>query len=187
VGEENRLSTRLGDSRESPCSVLLALTVASCASNPPSSENRSQITESVARKAVKEPAPDCEAGHKDALYNGTIFIRPGEVICVRLKMLGSVVVPAEIVEKGGPADTLIIRMWQEKGDQATYLYIHNPLGRLLVYDASMLRLGASTFQHTSTCPVLSHRIAFEQWPYPIATLVLANFVTKPDDGQIVCE
>jgi hypothetical protein len=164
---------------------VLVLGLAACTTNPPTT-GQEPINEKVALQVVGDPVPACQPGHKDALYNGTVFIKPGEVICVRLKVLGKSVVPESIVEQGGPTDTLIIRLWQETGGKATYLYIHNPLHEFLVYDASMLRPGATVFRHTSTCPVLSGRVAFEQWPYPISTLALTNFVTTPDTNQVAC-
>ena len=145
-------------------------------------------TEAVAEQVVENPLPSCEPGHHQALSNGLLHIKPGQTVCVQLKVLGNVVVPSVVVGPNAESSgTLIVRAWPDPRTNATYLYIHNPLERLLQYNASMLRSGSLQWEHTSTCAVLPHRVGFEQWPYPINEFKLGDFVVLPESKQIECK
>ena len=82
------------------------------------------------------------------------------------------------------ADTLVIRPWLENGS-ATFLTLHNPLKTYLRY-AAYMNVAGRPREYTSSCPVLSERLAIEHWPYAIEALELRNFTAEKDTGEIEC-
>lgn len=144
--------------------------------------------EKLAVRVAKEPAPSCEPGHGDALVNGAVTIRPGQTLCIRLKVEGDVVRPEAVVSSRDSANTLVLRMRDEPGTGTTFLYLYNPLSRNLLYDAVLSKQGKTQAEHTSTCPVLSSRMGFEYWTYYfVSRLTLTQFKLASDDAKFDCK
>jgi hypothetical protein len=151
-------------------------------SRPPESN-----LEKIGVRSLKEPTPSCQSGHEAALSNGTLTIKPGDVICVQFQTKGDEIVSFSVVDKGEVKDTLIIHFWQEPNTDEMYLTLHNPLGTFLKYDASILLPSKSEHEYTSSCPVLSRRMGIEQWPQIINELALTNFRSMPESKTMTCE
>jgi hypothetical protein len=163
-------------------SVLAAfLLLSGCAAKPEQS-----LMEEVALREVPEPRPKCQEGHGLALDEGIITIRPGEVLCITLRAEGDKVIPVAVTTTDDPNTTLIVRAWHEPGKPDTFMLLHNPLGAFLRYEATMFLPGRSQGEYTSSCPVLSRRMAFEHWPYQISSLKLGKFSLEPDSEQMWC-
>ncbi len=159
--------------------LLLAL-IAGCASNP-----RSNFEE-IGLRVGGDPRPNCEPGHESSLSDGTITIRPGQIICVTVKVQGNSVVPLSVVSSEEPGKTVILKFWQEPSSNDMVLTVHNPLATFLRYRAYMLRPGASRREYTTSCPVLSERFGLEHWPHAISQVTLANFESLPESETITC-
>jgi hypothetical protein len=138
------------------------------------------------REAGKAP-PTCERGHESSLSGGTVTIRPGETICLTIQAQGDLVVPTAIVDTANPADTLILKFWQEPGTTDMVLTVHNPLPTFFQYKAYMLRPGTAGYEYTSSCPVLSKRLGIEHWPHTISALRLSDFASLPDSDSMTCQ
>jgi hypothetical protein len=102
-------------------------------------------------------------------------------------MQGDSVVPVAVVSTANPTNTLVVRLWQESGTNEMFLTLHNPLNTFLAYQANLLRPGTSQRQYTSSCPVLSHRLGIEQWPYQVSEITLSNFTSLPESNDMVCK
>ncbi len=159
----------------------LAIILTGCASSPPSTVER------VALETVKDPIPECVPGHEGALSNGIVTVRPGETVCIRLEVAGSSVTPAEVVSTNVEGSTLVLRAWSEPGSNFTFLSIHNPLDALLRYEAYLISGRKDSPEYTSSCPVLSHRLGIEHWPYAVTEFTLAGFRTIPETEGIECK
>ena len=161
--------------------LLVAFLLAGCASVPKST------METVGIRVAGEPVPECQSGHDNALSNGALTIRPGDIICVSLKTNGASVTPAQVVASADPKDTLVVKFWQEPGTSNMFLSVHNPLGSFLQYRAEMLRPGSLQYEYTSSCPILARLLGIENWPFPIAALSLSDFKVLPDSKTIQCK
>jgi hypothetical protein len=161
--------------------VLVAFLFAGCASAPKST------METVGIRVAGELAPKCQSGHDNALSNGVLTIRPGDIICVSLKADGASVTPVQVVASANPKDTLVVKFWQEPGTTDMFLSVHNPLGSFLQYHAEILRPGSLQYEYTSSCPVLAGLLGIENWPYSIAVLNLSDFKLLPDSKTVQCK
>lgn len=161
-------------------SVGTALLLAGCASAPKSNYVN------VAVKATRAPVPACEKGHEAALQNGTVTVRPGQTVCVELRLDGSRVVPVRVVAEIQGDNTLVLRAWQEPVGQETFLSLHNPLDTNLRYKAHMSRSAGSALEYTSSCPVLSRRLGIEHWPYPVVEFQLSQFQAELETETMEC-
>jgi hypothetical protein len=160
---------------------LLVVTACAVAQEPQQSS-----IEKLAVELAVEPPPGCTAGHEKAVSSGAVTIHPGETICVVLKVRGQSVIATGATSTNSDK-TLVLRFWQDPGTKAMVLTVHNPLGEYLRYKAHMLLPGVGRHEYTSSCPVLSNRLAIEHWPHPISELVLSNFELLPDSATITCE
>jgi hypothetical protein len=143
-------------------------------------------TERQAIRVVTEAKPTCTAGHEDAVSGGVVTIRPGETICVDLEISGRVVSISGVTSVESEK-TLVLTFRRDTDPPSMILIVRNPLGSFLRYKASLLRSGAANYAYTSSCPVLSRRIGFEQWPYPIDALKLTAFEVLPDAKDMTCQ
>jgi len=160
--------------------AAIAIALAGCASSLPANLERAMLD------AAEAPRPACQSGHDAALRDGVVTIRPGQTVCVQLRLDGSVVVPETIVSVADPESTLILKAWLDADNSDTFLTLHNPLDVFLRYEASMLVPSASRHEYTSSCPVLSRRLSMEHWPYPIDELTLRHFSAEPESETIEC-
>lgn len=142
--------------------------------------------EQVGVREVKKPPAACGPVQKGALVNGIVTIKPGQTICIELRKSGTTVEPVALVTIKDPATTLMLRSWVEPGTSDTYLVLQNPLDKRLLYKAHMRVSGAANIEYTSTCPVLSRRMAIEHWPYLVSEFVLSDFVALPESESIQC-
>jgi hypothetical protein len=125
------------------------------------------------RNEAREP-PACQVDRPDALSDGRLHLRPGDRLCVTLRLSERRVEPVALVKSTEAADALVVTARLQGG--RTFLALVNPLGESLRYKAWMRRAGKGMLEYTSSCPVLSgHRLAFEDWPFAIDELVLAAF------------
>ena len=154
----------------------MAILVSSCASTLPENVERASL------QAAEAPKPACESGHEAALNDGVVTIRPGQVVCVQLRVESDAIVPVAIVSESNLDSTLVLKSWIEAASSDTFLTLHNPLDLLLRYEANMVRLNEAQAEYTSSCPVLSLRLSLEHWPYPISELRLSNFSIEPVDA-----
>ena len=154
--------------------------LAGCASAPPST------MEDIALRVAPEAPPSCELGREGALSNGSITIRPGQVICLTVQVDGSSVFPIAVVPKADAPNTIILKFWQEPGTGDMVLTVHNSLATFLTYRAHMLRPDSSRAEYTSSCPVLSRRFGLEHWPHLISELILSDFGSLPESERITC-
>ena len=161
-----------------------AVFLASCKSPAPALTQSS--LERVGLRTAAEPVPECESGHDAALSDGVLTFRPGETICVRLEVREDTVVPAEVVSTSSAESTLVVKAWIEPGSTETFLSLHNPLASYLRYQAHLVRAGSEQSEYTSSCPVLSGRLAVEQWPYAIRTFILSDFRLIPESDEMEC-
>ena len=144
------------------------------------------LMERVGIRVAKESPPSCETGHEGALAGGAVTILPGETICLKVKVTGDFVTPVAVVDVADPADTLILKFWQEPGTHDMFLTLHNPLNAFLTYKAFMLRPGNLQREYTTSCPVLSKRLGIEQWPHLVNELTLSDFASIPESKKIGC-
>ena len=141
-----------------------------------------------ARAAADRPA--CRLDRADALVDGAVRIRPGETLCVALRLVDGRPRPVRLVGVEAGADALVITASLDNG--RTMLTLRNPLGQWLRYQAFMRPAADGELRYTSSCPVMSnHRLAFEDWPYPITEFVLTGFEIEPapegaDPVQVSC-
>ena len=147
---------------------------------------------------IQRPAPDvrttgtpnaatsCNVGRPAALTNGAITIRPGETLCVELQSRGDSVVPVELLESASP-DALVLTLKQDQASQGATLTLQNPFPVLLSYQAAIRIPSRSDTHHTSTCPVLSHRLGIEMWPQQIEEVTLSGFKRVPEGATLVCK
>jgi hypothetical protein len=161
--------------------ITLSLAVACSSSTGPS--NVAEVGVAIAEDGV----PTCTVAPSTRLYDGIIFIEPGEVVCARLELNGGVAIPAEIVGSRESGNVLVLKSWTSAGAE-TFLSVHNPFRASLKYRAGLLIPGEQQFRPTSSCTVLSERFALEHWPYSIAALALTDFRVLPEgDESMVCE
>jgi hypothetical protein len=161
-------------------SVALLL-AGGCASSPPATQPRPPSSAPTVSSASPSGA-DCQE-RPDALVNGVIHIRPGETLCIQLRTDGEVVTPVALVSNSSP-DTLVLTLAQDSS--GTLLTVRNPLSVLLRYQAAIRIPGRSDSHRTSTCPVLSHRFAMENWPQKIDEITLSGFRTEDEGGSVTC-
>jgi len=159
--------------------LLLAALLAGTAGAP--------SVEQVFKKIATDPVPSCEAGHAEALTSGILTIKPDQIICTSVESRGDSIVPVAVVSAYKPETTLVIKFWREPNSGDMYLVVFNPLGGFLQYQAAMRLPGSLLPQHTSTCPVLSHRRGIERWPQPVEELVLSNFKLLPESESVSCQ
>ena len=120
----------------------------------------------------------CTLHRADALGDGAVRIRPGETLCVQLRIVDGRPQPVGLVGAEAGADALVITASLDNG--RTTLTLRNPLGQWLRYQAFMRPAADGQLRYTSSCPVMSnHRLAFEDWPYPITEFVLTSFEIEP--------
>jgi hypothetical protein len=165
--------------------VLVAtavLVIAACVSgkSPPSHPASPQVNAA----APPVASSGCQSSRPDALLNGTINVRPGEQLCIKIETRGNAVVPVALVQTQ-TEETLLVTLRQQSGPTNTLLSLHNPLGVYLKYQAS-IRVPGHLPQHTSTCPVLSHLFGIESWPYEIQEVTLTNFETSAPGNSLTC-
>ncbi|MDC7684354.1 hypothetical protein PQU92_13785 [Asticcacaulis sp. BYS171W] len=86
-----------------------------------------------------------------------------------------------------PPNTLLVSYGQMDDKPDTWLKIESTLPENLKYNALMMLFKPAgetgyQFRPTSSCPVLSGKIAIEHWPHPIGPILLAKprFVAKDD-------
>ncbi len=114
------------------------------------------------------------------------MIHPGETLCATLEVDGERVDPLTVTSSDDPENTLIVRSWNERGTEDTYLSLHNPLDVFLRYEATVFEPGTSEGQYSSSCPVLSRRLGIEHWPYLVREFQLGRFAAEPESEEIVC-
>ena len=120
----------------------------------------------------------CTLHRADALGDGAVRIRPGETLCVQLRIVDGRPQPVGLVGAEAGADALVITASLDNG--RTTLTLRNPLRQWLRYQAFMRPAADGQLRYTSSCPVMSnHRLAFEDWPYPITEFVLTSFEIEP--------
>jgi hypothetical protein len=115
----------------------------------------------------------------------TIF--PGETLFIEGELKAGRVEGLKAVKANTkPAQTIVLRMWQEPTKPDTYLHITNPFPSPIKYRAGMMFPDSERVQKTSSCPVLSDgRAVYEHWPHAIFQLVLADFQVAAADAK--CE
>jgi hypothetical protein len=143
-------------------------------------------------RVAKEPVPACENSRSDAFSNGTVYLRPGDTICLSLESHGKSITSKVASESTHRENALVIKFWQEPDTGNMFLALYNPLGMDLRYQASMLPLdsllqGTSEYQHTSVCPVPSRRRSVEHWNIPIAQVKLSDFSLLPESKTSTCQ
>ncbi len=145
---------------------------------------RDGALDAVRRNEARE-APACRVDRPDALADGRLHIRPGETLCLALRLRDGRLEPVALVDTAGAADALVASARLEGG--RTMLTLVNPLAQRLRYQAWLRRQGSDRLAYTSSCAVLSgHRMAFEDWPFAVDELVLAGFELEPEfeaDGR----
>jgi hypothetical protein len=159
--------------------LLLVVLLAGCASTPPATLER------VGLETARKPIPECESGHEGALTDGTVTVRPGEIVCFEIAVQGGSVVLTRLVPAANSDNTVIVKAWSEGKD--TFIRIQNPLSTFLQYKATLLRPGAPAPEYTSTCQVLSHRFGLEHWPYEVIEFHLSQFTSVPESSGISCQ
>jgi hypothetical protein len=167
---------------------VVALPAATVAAAPASSASDAGFAPSAVagvRDAVRRnqagETPACRTDRADAIVDGRIHLRPGETLCVRLRLDDGRVEAVGLVAGDAAADALVVTARQEGG--RTFLTLTNPLPQRLRYRAWMRLPRADAFRYTSSCPVLSdHRIGFEDWPFPIDEFALGDFAQEQDDA-----
>jgi hypothetical protein len=87
-----------------------------------------------------------------------------------------------------PERTLVFELKQMPGSADMMLHIHNPFDRLLKLDmrAAFLDDREGELRKTSSCPVLSGRDAYETWPQPIYSLMVAKPRFLPSGAPMTC-
>ena len=143
--------------------------------------------EQIFKKIATDPIPACTTGHAAALTGGTLTIKPGEIICASVEARGNSIVPVAVASAYKPETTLVIKFWREPNSGDMYLVVFNPFGGYLQYQAAMRLPGNLLPQHTSTCPVLSHRRGIERWPQPVEELVLSDFKLLAESESVSCQ
>jgi hypothetical protein len=141
--------------------------------------------EKQALRVVGEARPACGTGHANALSGGVVTIRPGETICVNLEAKGRVVSISGVTSVESEK-TLVLSFQRDTDPPSMVLTVRNPFGSFLRYKAYLLRPGFLKYEYTSSCPVLSNRLAIEQWPYPIDVLRISAFELIPDAKSMEC-
>ena len=142
-------------------------------------------TEQVYVRASTEAVPVCETAHPGVLAKGIVTLKPGETVCLSLRVIGNSVVPTASTQSHDPKNTLVLKAWYEAG--ATFLVVYNPLPEFLGYQAALQQSVGAQSQHTSVCSVLPLRRGIERWPYPIAALSLSEFKLLPDSKSVICQ
>ena len=160
--------------------LLAIVASASLASEPPSAVNGNPTTKGF------ELRPACEAGHDDALTTGVLTIRPGQTICVQLRVDGDKVVPLAVVSIDGASNTLIVKSWSEADGPETFLSIYNPLDTFLRFELNMHLPGARKPKYTSSCPALPGGSGNEQWPFQVDAFSMSGFRLLPESEYFVC-
>jgi len=164
--------------------VVLALAVCAVCACAPSSHRGDSGGASTAAAAADSPT--CGTAPHTRLQSGVVFVHPGETVCVRLEVDGDTAIPAELVGSRNMGRVLVLESRAEGPD--VFLTVHNPLDRALQYRAGMLLPGEQQFLSTTSCSVLSERMALEHWPHPIDVLALTDFDLLPaGDESMVCK
>ena len=133
-----------------------------------------------ARHNAAGERPVCRTDRAGAILDGRVHVRPGETLCIGLRVVGERVEPAGLVGSAASRDALVVTARQEDG--RTFLTLINPLPRWLRYRAWMRPAGEGGFRYTSSCPVMSgHHLGFEDWPDLIDELALGDFTLDPAD------
>lgn len=73
-----------------------------------------------------------------------------------------------------------------RNENGMFLVIENHTHQFLNYHADLRRKLASSEESTSVCTILNEgRLAFEHWPYDIASIRIDDFAPDPKE-QVIC-
>jgi hypothetical protein len=113
----------------------------------------------------------------------------GETLAITGDVQGDQLVNLRLVESPGDTDVLIFHLEQRKLKTAPSMVLHvqNRFRRNVKYRASMQIPERKGYYHTSSCPVLAEKQAFEMWPNAIISLLIKDLRLVTTDGKVVCE
>ena len=138
-----------------------------------------------AASAAADAAPACQMARESALAAGRVSIRPGETLCIRLRVSGQRVDAGALVSGADAAGALVLKASKE--DKGTLLVLKNPLGATLRYRVYLSRPMRVESTYTSSCPITAHGSNFESWPYAVGEIVLSDFELLPADSSSRCD
>jgi hypothetical protein len=94
--------------------------------------------------------------------------------------------PLETIAVRVANDTIRVTFEQAAGKPDMILRVDNGYERTLDYRAVIIRAGGMQREHTSVCLIQPGVIAFEAWPYPIASVELSGFrfVDSPEELEL---
>jgi len=124
-----------------------------------------------------------------AVQPSFISIYAGETIYVEAKEGKDA--PMELIQVKtiqNPERTIVFKFEQQKetGDgKSMLLTVKNPFSKAIRYNMGMMPLDRERLLKTSSCPVRAGLSVFENWPFPIFQIVVANihFQKEDDDGS----
>jgi hypothetical protein len=134
--------------------------------------------------AEKRSSPD---PRPPALKGQSLTIFPGETIFVEAERVGDELRLERIVERPERPERTLSFKFREVGYRNMMLTVENPFDRPLKFDLGIAAHAGGPFSKTSSCPVIAGGSVFENWPHPIAQLVIVRLRFLADDTAMRCE
>jgi hypothetical protein len=107
-------------------------------------------------------------------FKHAIYVLVGEAFSVKYPAVGQRLGHGVYVPPAEPKPAGIhVRLWQEQ-DGSTILAIENTTKRTVVYEIAMQLPKESRLRKTTALPVEAGLTNYEQWPHPVAQLLLYN-------------
>jgi hypothetical protein len=89
--------------------------------------------------------------------------------------------------QASPEPVPMIDVRLDASKEGSALFIRNGTGNLLKYKAALVFPGRPGAFPTSVCPLPSKGAAFENWPQPVAAVVLWNVHVSGPNESMACE
>jgi hypothetical protein len=132
------------------------------------------------KRSSSEPRPP-------ALKGQSLTIFSGETLFVEAERAGDELRLERIVERPVHPERTLTFKFRETGYRNMMLTVENPFDKALKFDLGMAAHAGGPFSRTSSCPVIARGSVFENWPHPIAQLVVVRFRFLADDTEMRCE
>lgn len=192
--------------RKTLATVLMALTLASCSNETPSTKlkfaNPGALVELCETMLCRPPGFTVPLVQDDGrpfemLFQHPIPIAqerfislfPGETIYVEAEAKDGHLVNWKAVESNtNPDKTLIFTLEQSAELRGMLLNVTNPFPQMLKYHVEMMLPNSEDLHKTSSCPVVPNGgQGYEIWPNAIFQLVFHDFRLIESDQNVSCE
>jgi hypothetical protein len=138
----------------------------------------------LAQTADEEAAPNCIATSSESFAGGTLTIKPGQVLCLRVAVLDGNLTIAQVAAATPKNEVLVLDLSSEQS--STMLVMQNGTAHVIKYSAKFQVPRKAAWHPTSICPVQAGIAGIEQWPHAIQAMQLSDFRVIPKDGDLVC-